>query len=78
MYKNYNKSYTSFYQSQRFDPFLNSRSSSTGSKNLPKGKKINLKDIPKKTCTSLIEVECFLCNFSSLKKYLKIYNLLKK
>lgn len=43
-----------------------------------KHKKLCLKDLPKKACTSLNEVECFLCKFSSLKKYLKIYNLLKK
>lgn len=78
MYNNFNKNHIRPYESQMFEQLPNSRFSEIESKKIPKHKKINLKDLQKKACTSLNEVECFLCNFSSLKKYLKIYNLLKK
>ena len=46
-------------------------------KNLPPKKKFNFKSLKKDTCTSLNDVECFLNNFSSFIKYLKLINLLK-
>lgn len=41
-------------------------------------KKFNFKKLKKDTCTSLNEVECFLCNLNSFCKYIKLYYLLKK
>lgn len=41
-------------------------------------KKFDFKKFKKDTCTSLNEVECFLCNFNSFCKYIKLYYLLKK
>ena len=46
-------------------------------KNLPPKKKFNFKSLKKDTCTSLNDVECFLNNFSSFIKYIKLINLLK-
>lgn len=44
----------------------------------PKKKKFDFKSLKKDTCTSLCDVEHFLCNFSSFVKYVKLYDLLKK
>lgn len=43
-----------------------------------KKKKLCFKSLKKDTCSSLNDVEHFLCNFSSFIKYIKLYNLLKK
>ena len=43
-----------------------------------KSKKIDIQELKKNTCKSLNDVENFLCNFNSLIKYVKLYNLLKK
>ena len=40
-------------------------------------KKIDFKSLKKNTCTSLNDVECFLNNFFSTLKYIKLINLLK-
>lgn len=46
--------------------------------NPPKKKKFDFKSFKKNTCTSLNDVEHFLCDFSTFVKYIKLYNLLKK
>ena len=43
-----------------------------------KKKKFDFKSFRKNTCTSLNDVEHFLCNFNDFIKYVKLYNLLKK
>ena len=43
----------------------------------PPKKKFDYKSFKKNTCTSLNDVECFLNNFSSTLKYIKLINLLK-
>ena len=45
---------------------------------LPPKKKFDLKCLKKDACNSLNDVEHFLCDFSSLMKYIKLYCLLKK
>ena len=46
-------------------------------KKTPPKKKFDLKCLKKNACTSLNDVEHFLCNFSTFIKYIKLYNLLK-
>ena len=43
----------------------------------PPKNKFNLKTLKNDTCTSLNDVECFLNNFCSTLKYIKLINLLK-
>ena len=43
----------------------------------PPKKKFDFKSFKKDTCTSLNDVECFLNNFCSTLKYIKLINLLK-
>ena len=43
----------------------------------PPKKKFDIKCLKKDTCTSLNDVECFLNNFCSTLKYIKLINLLK-
>ena len=43
----------------------------------PPQKKFDFKTLKKDTCTSLNDVECFLNNFCSTLKYIKLINLLK-
>lgn len=43
----------------------------------PHKKKFNFKTLKNDTCTSLNDVECFLNNFCSTLKYIKLINLLK-
>ena len=43
----------------------------------PPKKKFDFKSFKKDTCTSLNDVECFLNNFTSTLKYIKLINLLK-
>ena len=43
----------------------------------PQKKIIDFKSFKKNTCTSLNDVECFLNNFCSTLKYIKLINLLK-
>lgn len=43
----------------------------------PQKKKFNFKSFKKDTCTSLNDVEHFLCDFSTFVKYVKLYKLLK-
>ena len=43
----------------------------------PKKKKFCFKTFTKDTCTSLNEVEHFLCDFNYFLKYIKLYHLLK-
>ena len=45
-------------------------------KKTPK-KKLNLKSLKKDTCSSLNDVENFLCDFNIFLKYIKLYKLLK-
>ncbi len=47
------------------------------SKPKPPKKKFDFKSLKKDTCTSLNDVECFLNNFSSTWKYIKLIKLLK-
>ena len=46
------------------------------SRNSPNNK-LSFKSLKCNTCKSLNDVECFLCNFSTFLKYIKLYNLLK-
>lgn len=46
-------------------------------KQKPQKKKLDFKSLKKDTCTSLNDVECFLNNFSSTLKYIKLIKLLK-
>lgn len=39
--------------------------------------KLSFNSLKCNTCKSLNDVECFLCNFSTFLKYMKLYNLLK-
>lgn len=43
-----------------------------------KKKKFDFACFKKETCTSLNDVEHFLCDFNSFIKYIRLYNLLKK
>lgn len=43
-----------------------------------KKKKFDFASFKKDTCSSLNDVEHFLCDFNSFLKYIKLYNLLKK
>ncbi len=43
----------------------------------PKKKKWNFKTIKKETCSSLNDVEHFLCDFNTFIKYIRLYKLLK-
>ena len=43
----------------------------------PQKKKFDFKSLKKDTCSSLNDVECFLNNFCSTLKYIKLINLLK-
>lgn len=43
----------------------------------PPKKKFDFKSFKKNTCTSLNDVECFLNNFSTTWKYIKLIKLLK-
>ncbi len=47
------------------------------SKPPPKKKKWNFKTIKKETCSSLNDVEHFLCDFNTFIKYIRLYKLLK-
>ena len=42
-----------------------------------KDKKINIKELKNKTINSLNEVELFLNDFHKIKKYIKLYKILK-
>ena len=44
----------------------------------PKKKKIDFICLKKNACTSLGDVEHFLCNFNDFLRYVKLYKLLKK
>lgn len=41
-------------------------------------KKFDFKSFKKDTCTSLNDIEHFLCDFNTFLKYVKLYKLLKK
>ena len=43
----------------------------------PPKKKFDFKSLKKDTCTSLIDVECFLNDFTHTWKYIKLIKLLK-
>lgn len=43
----------------------------------PQKKKFDFKSLKNNTCSSLNDVECFLNNFCSTLKYIKLINLLK-
>lgn len=45
---------------------------------IKKKKKLDFASLKKNTCSSLNDVEHFLCDFNCFFKYLKLYNLLKK
>ena len=47
------------------------------SKKNPPKKKLYFKTLKKNTCTSLMDVECFLNNFTDSLKYYKLIKLLK-
>lgn len=44
----------------------------------PKKKKFDFMCLKNNACSSLNDVEHFLCDFNSFLKYMKLYNLLKR
>lgn len=73
---NFFNNYPYYYQNRNSEPPPKPPVPKT-SKPPPKKKKWNFKTIKKETCSSLNDVEHFLCDFNTFIKYIRLYKLLK-
>ena len=73
---NFFNNYPYYYQNRNSEPPPKPPVSKP-SKPPPKKKKWNFKTIKKETCSSLNDVEHFLCDFNTFIKYIRLYKLLK-